>query len=77
VADVLSNGKISVYGDEIVLYQIIQSPMDYILMQQNTLPPTGLQLFIARSMQSHLSWLVVSPLWQKSNSSGSLVFEGL
>jgi len=48
VADVLSNGKISVYGDEIVLYQIIQSPMDYILMQQNTLPPTGPQLFIAR-----------------------------
>ena len=31
----ISNGKISVYADDIVLYQIIRSPMNYILAQQD------------------------------------------
>jgi len=32
---VVSSGKISVYINDIVLYQIIRSPMDYVLMQQD------------------------------------------
>ena len=32
---VISNGKISVYANDIVLYQIICSPMDSILLQQD------------------------------------------
>ena len=34
-ACIISNGKISVYANDIVLYQIICSPMDYILLQQD------------------------------------------
>ena len=32
---VISNGKVSVYANDIVLYQIICSPMDSILLQQD------------------------------------------
>jgi len=37
---------------------------------------TGPQL-LNFQMQSHLSWLVVSPLGQKSTSSGNLVLAGI
>jgi len=32
---VVSSGKITVYINDIVLYQIIRSPMDYVLVQQD------------------------------------------
>ena len=41
-----------------------------------TLEPRVPQLLNCQ-MQSHLSWLVVSPLWQNSNSSGKLVLAGV
>ena len=35
VTCVVSNGKIIIYADDIALYQIIHSPIDFILVQQN------------------------------------------
>ena len=32
---VVSNGKMAVYADDIALYQIIQSPEDYLLVQHD------------------------------------------